>query len=148
MAPRFLSTAWAPSTVASVGVAAMVGTATLVGVSLIGPAVARAAVMGAPKAPPHAEAVDRTQAAAKAVLAGAGAESCLRGKLTNALLGLSSSCEALGERSPLCRLADSAAVVTPMSLAFMRDTSTRLLELIATPGGSSASSGGVDSVQP
>ncbi|WP_254991634.1 hypothetical protein [Cyanobium sp. N5-Cardenillas] len=94
---------------------------------------ARAAVMGAPKALPYAEAVDRTHAAAEAVLAGAGAETCLRGKLTNALLGLSSSCEAKGDRNPLCQLADKAAVVTPMSLAFMRDTATRLLALIEAP---------------
>ena len=94
---------------------------------------ARAAVMGAPKAPPYAEAVTRTHAAAEAVLAGAGVEFCLRGKLTNALLGLSSSCEASGDRNPLCQLADKAVVVTPMSLAFMRDTSTQLLALIKAP---------------
>jgi hypothetical protein len=93
----------------------------------------QAAVMGAPKAHPYPEAVDRTHAAAEAVLAGAGAETCLRGKLTNALLGLSSSCEANGVRSPLCQLADKAAVVTPMSLAFMQDTATRLLALIDAP---------------
>ncbi|WP_159816347.1 hypothetical protein [Cyanobium sp. Copco_Reservoir_LC18] len=90
----------------------------------------RSAVMGAPKALPYAEAVSRTHTAAEAVLAGAGAETCLRGKLTNALLGLSSSCESQGERNPLCQLADKAAVVTPMSLAFMRDTATQLLALI------------------
>lgn len=98
---------------------------------------ARAAVMGAAKALPYAEAVDRTHTAAEAVLAGAGAETCLRGKLTNALLGLSSSCEAKGERNALCQLADKAAVVTPMSLAFMRDTATQLLALIEAPAAGS-----------
>ncbi len=98
---------------------------------------ARAGVMGAAKALPYAEAVDRTHTAAQAVLAGAGAETCLRGKLTNALLGLSSSCEATGDRNPLCQLADKAAVVTPMSLAFMRDTATQLLALIEAPAAGS-----------
>jgi hypothetical protein len=117
----------------SAGVAA--SAVALVGVALLGSATARAGGMGAPKALPYPEAVGRTHAAAEAVLAGAGAETCLRGKLTNALLGLSSSCEANGERNPLCRLADSAAVVTPMSLVFMRDTATQLLALIDTPAG-------------
>ncbi|MCP9935335.1 MULTISPECIES: hypothetical protein [Cyanophyceae] len=100
------------------------------GAVVFGQTSVRGAVMGAPKALPYAEAVSRTHTAAEAVLAGAGAETCLRGKLTNALLGLSSSCEAQGERNPLCQLADKAAVVTPMSLAFMRDTATQLLALI------------------
>ena len=83
---------------------------------------------------PYPEAVARTDAAARAVLARAGRESCLRGKLTNALLGLSNSCEKEARRQdPLCSLADRAAVVTPMSLAFMDETSRELLQLIA-PG--------------
>jgi hypothetical protein len=68
--------------------------------------------------------------AARAVLARAGAESCLRGKLTRALLGLSSSCEREGRRDELCALADRAAVVTPMTLAFMDETSRTILRMI------------------
>lgn len=132
MAPRLLPTAL--STAAALGATAAVAAA---GAFVLSLSSARAAVMGAPKALPYAEAVDRTHAAAEAVLAGAGAETCLRGKLTNALLGLSSSCEAKGERNPLCQLADKAAVVTPMSLAFMRDTSTQLLALIDAPAAGS-----------
>jgi hypothetical protein len=80
---------------------------------------------------PYTEAVARTDKAARAVLARAGRESCLRGKLTNALLGLSSSCEKEARRDPsLCSLADRAVVVTPMSVAFMDDTSRELLRLI------------------
>ncbi len=112
------------------------------------PASVRGAVMGAPKALPYAEAVSRTHTAAEAVLAGAGAESCLRGKLTNALLGLSSSCEAKGERNPLCQLADKAVVVTPMTLAFMRATSTRLLALIDGDASRAAASASPDPAQP
>ena len=88
---------------------------------------------------PYPEAVARTDQAARAVLARAGRESCLRGKLTNALLGLSRSCEheALPDPS-LCSLADRAVVVTPMSVAFMDDTSRELLRLI---GGAPAPAG-------
>ncbi len=96
----------------------------LAGVTLLAGAPATAAPLAYP------EAVTNTDKAARAVLARAGRESCLRGKLTNALLGLSNSCEASGTRNPLCSLADKAAVVTPMSLTFMDETSHQLLELI------------------
>ncbi|MFN5116981.1 MAG: hypothetical protein ACK55H_11070 [Cyanobacteriota bacterium] len=78
---------------------------------------------------PYPEAVRRSRLAAEAVLARGGAETCLRGKITRALLGLSASCEALGERNALCALADKAVVVTPMSLTFMDETAHQLLEL-------------------
>ena len=71
----------------------------------------------------------RGRQAATAVLAGAGAETCLRGKITRALLGLADSCTAAAEHGPLCALAEQAVVVTPMSLAFMRDTSRQILAL-------------------
>lgn len=86
---------------------------------------------------PFSQAVANSEAAAKAVLARAGRETCLRGKLTRALLGLSNSCEASGTRNPLCSLADKAVVVTPMSLAFMDETAQQLLDLIQ-PGRSTA----------
>ncbi len=121
---------WSLSTSLRGAVVASAVVATTAGAVVFSQTSVRGAVMGAPKALPYAEAVSRTHTAAEAVLAGAGAETCLRGKLTNALLGLSSSCEAKGERNSLCQLADKAAVVTPMSLAFMRDTATRLLALI------------------
>jgi hypothetical protein len=83
----------------------------------------------APKVLSVEEAVDQSRQAATAVLARSGDEACLRGKLTNALLRLSSSCKAAGADGELCDLARSAAVVTPMTLRFMDDTSRRLLEL-------------------
>lgn len=103
---------------------------------------------------PYPAAVLEGRQAAEAVLAGAGAESCLRGKMTRALLRLSDSCavrprpagngeagggaaaEAAGAalRSPeLCALADRAVVVTPMSLPFLKETARQLLNL-STPG--------------
>jgi hypothetical protein len=116
----------------------LAGTSALAGSLLAGAlALAGTAVAAPPSCAatlPYAEAVARTDQAARAVLARAGRESCLRGKLTNALLGLSRSCEKEARREdPLCSLADRAAVVTPMSLAFMDDTSRELLRLIA-PG--------------
>ena len=100
----------------------------------------RAAVMGAPRAKAYPDAVRVSRKAAEAVLAGSGTESCLRGKLNRALLGLSASCEAAAERNSLCSLADKAAVVTPMTLAFMEETARRLLELSAPEAASTGSS--------
>ncbi|MFM7235252.1 MAG: hypothetical protein ACKOYK_00540 [Cyanobium sp.] len=90
--------------------------------ALAGPPAARAA-------DPYPEAVDFSRKAAKAVLNHEGRETCLRGKLTKALLKLSDSCDATRQTNPLCTLAGKAAVVTPMSLTFMEDTSRQLLEL-------------------
>ena len=82
---------------------------------------------------PYPEAVLRGRRAAEAVLAGVGAETCLRGKITRALLTLSDSCSAAADRGPLCALADRAVVVTPMSLGFMHDTARQILAL-SSPG--------------
>ena len=78
---------------------------------------------------PYPQAVAHGREAAAAVLAGAGAESCLRGKLTKALLILSESCLASGQSGALCALAERAVVVTPMSAAFLRETAGRIREL-------------------
>jgi hypothetical protein len=89
-------------------------------------------------ADPYPEAVAFSRTAAKAVLNQDGRESCLRGKLTKALLKLSDSCDATGQKNSLCTLAGKAAVVTPMSLTFMEDTSRQLLELSAGEAGGKA----------
>jgi hypothetical protein len=78
---------------------------------------------------PYPEAVAQGRQAANAVLSGDGAESCLRGKITAALLQLSQSCATTGQAGPLCALADQAVVVTPMGLPFMEATARQLLEL-------------------
>jgi hypothetical protein len=78
---------------------------------------------------PYPAAVAQGRQAANAVLSGDGAESCLRGKITAALLQLSESCAAAGQAGPLCALADRAVVVTPMGLPFMEDTARQVLEL-------------------
>ena len=78
---------------------------------------------------PFPEAVQASRVAAEAVLDRSGTEHCLRGKLTNALLGLSSSCEAHGQRSELCSFADRLVVTTGWSVAFMEASARQLLQL-------------------
>ena len=107
-------------------------------------ATATIAVVGAPSlpahggvpSPAHAQAIDRTKAAAWAVLDQSGTEHCLRGKLTNALLGLSASCAAAGAGSPLCELAERVVVTTGWSVTFMETTARQLLALAAVPASS------------
>jgi len=93
-------------------------------------AAAPAQVVGAAIAIPMEQALQRSQLAAEAVIHRRGKETCLRGKLTNALLGLSASCEAAGQRSGLCALADQAVVQMGWSLAFMDTTARQVLELM------------------
>jgi hypothetical protein len=95
------------------------------------PQAAGAATLGLARAQPYNQAVASTRQAAQAVLARSGKESCLRGKLTRALLGLSASCEAGGLSNALCDLAERAVVVPVWSLPFMDATARELLEQIA-----------------
>ena len=90
------------------------------------------AFLPAKAAIPYAQAVIESRKAAQAVLDHAGAETCLRGKLTKVLLRLSASCEAAAQQNALCKLADKAVVVTPMSLTFMEETAHQLLDLTAS----------------
>ncbi len=110
---------------------ALAGLALVVAGAVAGPG--RAAVMGGARVIPFEQAVERSRLAAEAVIHRRGKETCLRGKLTNALLGLSSSCEAAGQRSGLCALADRAVVQTGWSMAFMDATAHRVLQLIQEP---------------
>jgi hypothetical protein len=82
----------------------------------------------------YPEAVAFSRQAAQAVLIQEGRETCLRGKLTKALLKLSDSCDASGQSNPLCTLAGKAVIETPMSLTFMEDTSRKLLQLSGGQG--------------
>ncbi|MEO1003077.1 MAG: hypothetical protein AAFX65_08210 [Cyanobacteria bacterium J06638_7] len=94
-----------------------------------------AAVMGGARALPYDQAVDRTRSAATAVLSGKGEQSCLRGKLTNALLVMVASCKAAGETNALCDLSRQAVVQPTWSFPFMETTSQDLLDLISARGG-------------
>jgi hypothetical protein len=105
-------------------------------VALASIATAGAAPTPACAADPFPEAVAFSRKAANAVLNQDGRESCLRGKLTKALLKLSDSCDATRQTTPLCALASKAVVETPMSLTFMEDTSRKVLELSGGASGS------------
>ncbi|MCP9927255.1 hypothetical protein KBY90_05150 [Cyanobium sp. CH-040] len=94
---------------------------------------ATAAVMGGARAVPYDQALGRTREAARAVLARAGTESCLRGKLTNALLQMVASCEAAGQRNSLCELSNRAVVQPTWSKDFMEATARDVLGLINDP---------------
>jgi hypothetical protein len=111
----------------------------LAGGALLACATGRASWAGSSRILPYDEAVRNSREAAEAVLGRTGVESCLRGKITRALLGLSDSCAAHGQSNPLCSLADKAVVVTPMSLSFMDETAQGLLDLsspaLSSPAG-------------
>jgi hypothetical protein len=87
---------------------------------------ALAGVMGAASPLPYPVAVERSRQAARAVLERRGTESCLRGKLSGALLVLSASCEAEARQTPLCALAEQAAVTSDWRSATM-DASARAI---------------------
>lgn len=87
---------------------------------------ALAGVMGAASPLPYPVAVERSRQAARAVLERRGTESCLRGKLSGALLVLSASCEADERQTPLCALAEQAAVTSDWRSATM-DASSRAI---------------------
>jgi hypothetical protein len=87
---------------------------------------ALAGVMGAASPLPYPVAVERSRQAARAVLERRGTESCLRGKLSGALLVLSASCEAEAHQTPLCALAEQAAVTSDWRSATM-DASSRAI---------------------
>jgi hypothetical protein len=108
----------------------------------------QAAVMGAAPARPYAEAVAVSRTAAKAVLARQGRQSCLIGKLTNALLSLSSSCEAAAQRGALCRLADQAAATTRWSMDFTDATARSVLELSGSGSAGSPAAAKLQSATP
>lgn len=97
-------------------------------VYVIAPAMA---LQGIGRSIPYAEAESLTRTAAQSVLAKSGSEDCLRGKLTNALLDLSKSCNVEGVSSSLCVLADQVASrEDEFTFGDMTRTSTALLQLL------------------
>lgn len=96
---------------------------------VLAPLVGRAA-----PALPFPQAIEISRGAANAVLRQTGSENCLRGKLTNAMVTLSDSCDATGRQDPLCRLADQVVMETSnLTMSVMEDTAHKLLSLTAAP---------------
>ncbi len=81
---------------------------------------------------PFPQAIEISRRAADAVLRQTGSENCLRGKLTNAMVTLSDSCDASGRQDSLCRLADQVVMETSgLTMSIMEDTAQKLLRLTA-----------------
>ena len=84
------------------------------------------------RAQPFPEASAAAQNAAEAVIHESGSEECLRGKLSNAILQLSNSCDVSGLSSSVCDLAsDIAGRERELDMAEMLTTSETLLELLS-----------------
>ena len=72
--------------------------------------------------------------AANAVINQSGSEECLRGKLSNAILRLSNSCDVSGHSSTACELASEiAGQESELSMGEMLATSETLLDLLGDP---------------
>ncbi len=83
------------------------------------------------RADPYPEASAGAATAAKAVLNEGGSEECLRGKLSNAMVRLSNSCDAAGRSSSVCELAsDIAGQESELSMGEMLSTSETLLRML------------------
>ena len=83
------------------------------------------------RAVPYPEASSGASAAATAVLNRGGSEECLRGKLSNAIVRLSNSCDAADRSTPVCKLAtDLAGQESELSFGDMVSTSETLLKML------------------
>jgi hypothetical protein len=82
---------------------------------------------------PYPEAVQKGRLAAESVLGRTGSEMCLRGKLTNAMVALSSSCDASARKDSLCSLADQVVLESNLTLPMMDEASQQFLKLTAKP---------------
>ena len=83
------------------------------------------------RAVPYAEASAGAATAARAVINEAGSEECLRGKLSNAIVRLSNSCDVSGHSSTACELASElAGQESELSMGDMITTSETLLDLL------------------
>ena len=83
------------------------------------------------RAQPLPEASQEAVTAANAVINQSGSEECLRGKLSNAIVRLSNSCDVSGHSSKACELASElAGQESELSMGDMIATSETLLDLL------------------
>ena len=83
------------------------------------------------RALPMPEASQEAVTAANAVINQSGSEECLRGKLSNAIVRLSNSCDVSGHSSTACELASKiAGQESELSMGEMLATSEALLDLL------------------
>ena len=87
------------------------------------------------RAVPYAEASAGAATAARAVINEAGSEECLRGKLSNAIVQLSNSCDVAERSSSVCELASEiAGQENELSFGEMLSTSESLLLILVDEG--------------
>ena len=83
------------------------------------------------RALPLPEASQQAVTAANAVINQSGSEECLRGKLSNAIVRLSNSCDVSGHSSTACELASKiAGQESELSMGEMLATSETLLDVL------------------
>ena len=86
------------------------------------------------RALPLPEAAQEAVQAANAVINQSGSEECLRGKLSNAIVRLSNSCDVSGHSSTACELASEiAGQENELSMGEMLATSETLINLLGDP---------------
>ena len=86
------------------------------------------------RALPMPEASQEAITAANAVINQSGSEECLRGKLSNAMVRLSNSCDVSGHSSTACELASKlAGQDSELSMGEMLATSETLIDLLSDP---------------
>ena len=104
----------------------------LVGTACLGSSVA--ASQSWKRALPLPEASQEAVTAANAVINRSGSEECLRGKLSNAIVRLSNSCDVSGNSSTACELASKlAGQDSELSMGEMLATSETLIDLLSDP---------------
>jgi hypothetical protein len=79
----------------------------------------------------YPQAILKAKEAADAVLGRTGTEGCLQGKLMNAMVALSYSCDAAGKKNNVCNFADNFIMAGVLPLAQMDDASQQFLKLSA-----------------
>ena len=83
------------------------------------------------RAQPLPEASQEAVTAANAVINQSGSEECLRGKLSNAILQLSNSCDVSGRSSSVCEMASEiAGRESELSMGEMLSTSESLIQML------------------
>ena len=86
------------------------------------------------RAIPLPEASEQAVTAATAVINQSGSEECLRGKLSNAIVRLSNSCDFSGQSSTVCELASKlAGQDSELSMGEMLAISETLIDLLSDP---------------
>ena len=104
----------------------------LVGTACLGSSVAASQTWK--RALPMSQAAQEAVTAANAVINQSGSEECLRGKLSNAMVRLSNSCDVSGHSSTACELASKlAGQDSELSMGEMLATSETLIDLLIAP---------------